>query len=662
MTSSSSSKPLASLGRKVFVSQRGLESVLSDLKKSGFLAEDFGTTSRSSIKRARDGEEKSWENAFGQMIIYMEIPHESDATKFVRVPFVPPVVLLQHCICNEHYHRLLRKCGQSSPEDKLGIALYADEVSPGNQLKPLNSRKVQVIYWSMVQHGKDLASESLWFPLCVLRSTLCNRIGGLTVLWKHAIQHMFMDHDMRHGVVLQTSTTPFPIFADLSVLIADEAALKQTAESKGASGTIFCMRFANVVAHRSGLQDHGDVLSSTCTEFTRFRLHTNRSVGDIMRYLSSQHGTVSQKEFQTMEKALGYNYMPGGLLMSNVGHNIPEMIMFDWFHIYLVHGVAGNEVGLLLGRLRDNGYPEQDIQDFVQTFQWPVQFAGAEAKSVLAKKREDKTAPVKAEASELLNFLPVLQLFLILFVWRDSDDSLKSCCHGFFTLCRILGMLRKASQGGLDPAALRGAIKEHCDLYLANYGPEWWVPKNHMSLHLPEFLARHGRLLSCFVHERKHKLVKRFANNMSDTSKSFEATVIRETLAAQFLAMQDELPQGDVHLIGKKRCTKAMASLIQDVFGKSDGVFQAQAALHGGGFRCSHGDVVRAKHAQDNIVGMIHFHVEVDGLPLTCMSPWSHVADHMYRVKHESFFINTACILSACIWSRKGDDAIVLLE
>ena len=71
---------------------------------------------------------------------------------------------------------------------------------------------------------------------------------------------------------------------------------------------------------------------------------------------------------------------------------------------------------------------------------------------------------------------------------------------------------------------------------------------------------------------------------------------------------------------------------------------------------------MRAKHAQDNIVGMIHFHVEVDGLPLTCMSPWSHVADHMYRVKHESFFINTACILSACIWSRKGDDAIVLLE
>ena len=185
-----------------------------------------------------------------------------------------------------------------------------------------------------------------------------------------------------------------------------------------------------MVAHRSRrLHDHGDVLPSTRTEFSRFRLHSNRSVSEIMSHLSRQHGTVSQKDFQALEKALGYNYMPGGLLMSNVGQNIPEMIMFDWFHIYLVHGVAGNEVGLLLGRLRDKGYPEQQIHEFVQSFHWPVQFAGADAKSVLVKKRDDKAAPVKAEASELLNFLPVLRLFLMLFVWKDPDNSLKSCCR-----------------------------------------------------------------------------------------------------------------------------------------------------------------------------------------------------------------------------------------
>eukprot|EP00439_Symbiodinium_sp_Y106_P024906 s3160_g3.t1 len=571
MTSSSSSRPLASLGRKVFVSQRGLESVLNDLKAAGSLTDDFATTSRGSINRARDGEEESWENAFGQVIIHIDIPHEADGTKFVRAPFVQPAVLLQHCIGMEQYHRVLRSCGISSHEHKLGIALYADESSPGNQLKSVNSRKLQIVYWSFVQHGKDLACEFLWFPLCTLRSNLCNRIGGLTELWKHVIQHMFMDHDMRHGLVLQTSTTPFPIFADLAILIADEAALKQTAESTGASGTVFCMRCSNVVAHRGRLHDHGDVLPSTCAEFSRFRLHSNRSVSEIMSYFSRQHGTVSQKDFPALEKALGYNYMPGGLLMSNVGQNIPEMIMFDWFHIYLVHGlekalgynympggllmsnvgqnipemimfdwfhiylvhgVAGNE----LGRLRDKGYPEQQIHEFVQSFHWPVQFAGADAKSVLVKKRDDKAAPVKAEASELHNFLPVLRLLLMLFVWKDADNSLTSCCHGIFLLCNILGMVRRASAGELDPTALRNSIKQHSELFLSNYGPDSW----------------------------------------------------------------------------------AMAKLIQEVFGSSaEGAFQAQAAVHGGGFRCSHGDVVRAKLADENIVGMLHFHVELDGVPLT---------------------------------------------
>ena len=70
---------------------------------------------------------------------------------------------------------------------------------------------------------------------------------------------------------------------------------------------------------------------------------------------------------------------------------------------------------------------------------------------------------------------------------------------------------------------------------------------------------------------------------------------------------------------------------------------------------------LRAEHAQDNIVGMIHFHVEVDGVPLTCISPWSHLAEHMYRVKNENFFINITFRLAfglaratmpLCCWSE----------
>ena len=47
---------------------------------------------------------------------------------------------------------------------------------------------------------------------------------------------MFMDHDMRQGLVLQASITPFPkfpIFVDLSVLIADEASWNKQLKAKG---------------------------------------------------------------------------------------------------------------------------------------------------------------------------------------------------------------------------------------------------------------------------------------------------------------------------------------------------------------------------------------------------------------------------------------------
>lgn len=34
------------------------------------------------------------------------------------------------------------------------MAIYSDEVSPGNQLKHTNQRKVQVLYWSLQELGE----------------------------------------------------------------------------------------------------------------------------------------------------------------------------------------------------------------------------------------------------------------------------------------------------------------------------------------------------------------------------------------------------------------------------------------------------------------------------------------------------------------------------
>ena len=58
-----------------------------------------------------------------------------------------------------------------------------------------------------------------------------------------------------------------------------------------------------------------------------------------------------------------------------IGHKVPEAIMFDFFHVYLVHGIVGNELGFFFGELRDVGFGEDRLSDFVSSFRWPKQFA-----------------------------------------------------------------------------------------------------------------------------------------------------------------------------------------------------------------------------------------------------------------------------------------------
>lgn len=49
-----------------------------------------------------------------------------------------------------------------------------------------------------------------------------------------------------------------------------------------------------------------------------------------------------------------------------------------------------------------------------------------------------------------------------------------------------------------------------CDLHFqAIYGTDSYVPKHHFSVHLPSLMELHGMLISCFVHERRHKITKR---------------------------------------------------------------------------------------------------------------------------------------------------------
>ena len=110
-------------------------------------------------------------------------------------------------------------------------------------------------------------------------------------------------------------------------------------------------------------------------------------------------------------------------------------------------------------------------------------------------------------ASELLDLAPLLLAFLpdVVAPRGLPVDSIR--CYSL--LVRILQICTMGARRGASLVdELRRCIDEHHALYKRLY-PSMIKPKWHQMLHIPEDAADIGLLLSCFVTERKHRMVKR---------------------------------------------------------------------------------------------------------------------------------------------------------
>ena len=88
--------------------------------------------------------------------------------------------------------------------------------------------------------------------------------------------------------------------------------------------------------------------------------------------------------------------------------------MFDWFHIYLVNGIFSVLTGYFLGDLHNHGWKHDDIDRFASGFVWPSRLRGAAAKDILQKRKPSEA--LKCGASEALNFMQLLRVYVLLFV------------------------------------------------------------------------------------------------------------------------------------------------------------------------------------------------------------------------------------------------------
>jgi hypothetical protein len=666
---------LANLGRRSYVSQSGLASVLKELRDAG--GQLPNAISRDSIKRARQAEinaDTTWGHMIQTLSINLEDPIES-----CEITYINPIAMLSHAASNcPQFGRLLKKRldeKPAGPTSRWRIALYSDEVLPGNQLKHDNKRKLQAVYWSFMELGAmELSCECLWFVLTTVRSCTVARIeGGMSSLLKVMLEPFFAEHSdlFNTGIVVHTAAGLSMLFATLGCMISDESALKQAWQMKGASGTMLCLCCRNVVAHTSKLHQTdvtGFMVPSTETDTRRWVLHTDATVREAIEFLGRRQPVMGKTAFNQLQTSIGFNLCPTGLISSVKLAQIVRPIsntMFDWMHTYVVSGIFHLEVGLLLQRLSWIGVCHTDVHNFVNRFKWPARLSCKSANGIntFEKRAQGAGEMLKCSASESLSIFRVLRLYLMIEICPNAGNELKQACDSYFKLCTVICHLMNVPKGDVTAQELGHAILTHLNAFKAVYGDEAWIPKCHYALHLPAMLQRHGFLMSCWVHERKHKELKRFANELDNTSASYERSILEDVLHGQLETLADRAawPTTDgAQLVKPRRASQAIGTLIQNEFQTTGVVFAANEAVYAPMQRCSKSDVAVVVLDGKCHVAEIWFHVEVDGVCITCVSPWGNLGNNRFKIESNPVFIRTSRIKETCVHCRMGSNAIVV--
>ena len=337
-------------------------------------------------------------------------------------------------------------------------------------------------------------------------------------------------------------------------------------------------------------------------------------------------------------------------------------VMYDWFHIYLVHGIANMEIGLLLYKMSVHGFDLEDLNSFTNNFTWPAQFRGGAPRDVFSSRNGD--GPLKCSGSETLNARTALRVYILLFVWDTAGLDLKKCCVSFLKLCSVLDSLQSIARGvTVHHLELEQCIVQHLESFKDAHGTTSWIPKCHLALHLGPMLKHHNMLLSCWTHERKHKLCKNFANNRLDTSKNWELSLLQDVLhhELQHLNTPASMPVYHVCLVEPKPASKKMKQNVQKLLGTTEAVYSAVAAVHSNLFMVSRKDVVLAKVEDLKVVAEVWNHFQIGDLTFSVISVWKHVSSFMYTICENPVLVETRCILEAVPFSKKGDSAIVVV-
>jgi hypothetical protein len=182
---------LLALGMGPHISQTALQALLEQVRDEGVP----DAISRSTFRRQRRQVSESMTD-FGPILQKVSVPLtepvDNDELCFDMWVQHPLAMLQQAAEDHPGFRDLLLHVFDSAGQN-LRIVIYNDEIDPGAKLAARHARKVEVVYWSLLDFGYPVLShENAWFELFAVRSDLRKNVeGGMSHLLLRGLRFFF---------------------------------------------------------------------------------------------------------------------------------------------------------------------------------------------------------------------------------------------------------------------------------------------------------------------------------------------------------------------------------------------------------------------------------------------------------------------------------------
>ena len=483
--------------------------------------------------------------AHGTLVQYLELHIDGTAT---RHPYIHPMALLSHLgeQC-PHFAVLLQKhCSRGMNR----IAVYVDEIKPGNPLRPDSGRSLECVYWNLMElPGWWRSRRNGWFVLTTILSAEVQKLdGGISALFKQLMNVIWSVSTWNFrtmGVRIACPSGEFLLRASFACFLGDEKALKEVWSVKGASGTKPCCSRRNVVGRMEVARDDPHIVHYTSA--TGFRAHTDRSYAAMIASLKEHAATSTRATLDNLSQVYGITYNTSSIMFDErlLKFATPATgTYWDWMHILVASGgVLQYEANQLVRSIVQARVGLAELDEFASKMVLPAHLVKL-GKSYFQQRVVDKPgAHIHAFASEM--FLVADALYLFITKVLEPANLLLEHCRCFKLMCGVLQTLKAGDSAVQEARPLRHALQAHHGMFMRLY-EDCAKPKLHYAKHIPDMLAK-GVNLSCFSTERKHREVKRIAHH---TFVNISTHVVSRLLNDCIQQISEEDSCNEIHLQG----------------------------------------------------------------------------------------------------------------